>query len=483
MNTTPLSKTLILAWLSAAFWLILGAVQAKAEDDWFERFKAEASDRELYTFLYAMPKGGDLHNHMSGSGLPEWWYELALEQKAHGYEFYTKVRINNCKPYGHNEFGRQPYLLLFHNILASTYDTLPECERSEYKRLSELNEKEIEGWKNSLVLNHDHEGREEFFSTHWQRFDELLNSPYLMMDILYRNMESFGREGLIYLETMMGAKGFTQPDGTPIPAGEVVALYRKRLKQKDAQDTGVTVRFQESILRFAPNAEQQLIDAYQFVSEYRDLYLAVNMVGREDNDKGYPMRFKETLRDLRRTYSNVRLSVHAGELDEPNRHIRDTLMLGADRIGHGIQLINDEELLRELRHGPYLIEINLISNLLLEYIEDYAEHPFPEYLRIGIPVALSTDDRGMWNSNITDEFFVAVKEYNLSWEELKQLSRNSLTYAFVEDEVKRQLVETFDERIADFESRFKRRGLSSIKGTEPVSHGFICKHYELCDWD
>lgn len=483
MNTTPLSKRLILAWSLATFWLVLCAVQVRADEHWFERFKAEASDRELYTFLYAMPKGGDLHNHMSGSGLPEWWYELALEQKAHGYEFYTKVQINNCKPYGHNEFGPEPYLLMFHNILASTYETLPECEKTEYKLLSELNQREIEGWKKSVVLNHDHEGREEFFSAHWQRFDELLNSPYLMMEILYRNMEAFGREGLIYLEAMMGAQGYTEPDGTPIPADQAVALYKERLSQKDARDTGITVRLQEEILRFSPNAEQQLIEAYEFVSEHRDLYLAVNLVGREDNDKGYPMRFKETLRELRRTYSNVRLSLHAGELDEPNRHIRDTLTLGADRIGHGIQLINDEGLLRELRHGPYLIEINLISNLLLEYVDDYTEHPFPEYLRIGVPVALSTDDRGMWHSNITDEFFVAVKGYNLSWNELKQLSRNSLAYAFVEDEVKQDLIGTFDTRIAEFEARFKRRGLTSIKHVEPTSHDFTCNHYQLCDWE
>ena len=55
------------------------------------------------------------------------------------------------------------------------------------------------------------------------------------------------------------------------------------------------------------------------------------------------------------------------------------------------------------------MEINLISNLLLEYVSDYDAHPFPEYLRTGIPVALSTDDRGMWDSTMTDEFFVAVK--------------------------------------------------------------------------
>ena len=190
-------------------------------------------------------------------------------------------------------------------------------------------------WLDSIRLTHDHEGRDEFFQTHWQRLDQLMASPYMMAEILYLNMKAFGDEGLIYLESMMGAGGFIKPDGTPIPADDVADIYRKRLVQADAKATGVTVRLQESILRFAPNAEQQLVNAYDFVSRNRDLYLAVNMVGREDNDKGHPLRFTKTLRELRQKYNNVRLSVHAGEVDEPNFHIRDTLMLGADRIGHG----------------------------------------------------------------------------------------------------------------------------------------------------
>ncbi len=120
--------------------------------------------------------------------------------------------------------------------------------------------------------------------------------------------------------------------------------------------------------------------------------------------------------------------------------MRDTLLLGADRIGHGVNLITDPDTMRLMRHGPYLVEINLVSNLLLEYVDDYPQHPFPEYLRIGIPVALSTDDRGMWDSNLTDEFFVAVREFGLSWSEVTTLSRNSLQFSFAPDALKEQML-------------------------------------------
>lgn len=446
---------------------------------WFEAFKAEASDEALYRFLYAMPKGGDLHNHLSGSVLDDWMYELALAQQARGYRFLTRVRINNCRPYGSDAFGADPYPLLFFTVQESRYEQFGDCEKSEFERLEALSDSERRAWINSMVLDRSHEGREEFFQTHWQRMGDLYANPHYAADSLVRNMQAFAREGVLYLETMAGLFGYLRPDGTVYSAEEVDAIYRARLAQPDALATGVTVRLQGALLRFAPAAEDMLRSLYAFVAEHSDLWVGVNFVGREDNDKGHPLRFLDTLRDLRRHHHGVRLSIHAGEVDEPNHHVRDTLLLGADRIGHGLNLITDPDTMRLMRYGPYLIEINLISNQLLEYVEDYAEHPFPEYLRTGIPVALSTDDRGMWDSNLTDEFFVAVREFNLSWPELLQLSRNSLRFAFAEDTVRDALLATFDERVASFERRVSNDPASVLSG-QARTHGFICRRYALC---
>jgi len=447
---------------------------------WFERFKAEASDEELYRLLYAMPKGGDLHNHLSGSVLDDWLYDLAIAQGRHGYRFYTRVRIDNCRPYGGDAFGRDPYLLLFLTVQESTWQQLSPCEQGEFERLEDLDASERRAWLDSMVLDKAHEGRDEFFQTHWQRMGDLYLNPHFTADALVRNMQAFGREGLLYLETMIGVLGFLRPDGSRMTPDEVADIYRQRLRAADAAATGVAVKLQVAILRFAPNAEEMLRTLYAFVARNRDLFVAVNMVGREDNDKGYPLRFLGTLRDLRRQYHGVRLAIHAGEVDEPNGHVRDTLLLGADRIGHGVNLITDPDTMRLMRHGPYLVEINLISNLLLEYVDDYAQHPFPEYLRTGIPVALSTDDRGMWDSNLTDEFFVAVREFNLSWDELVVLSRNSLRHAFAPESLKAELLSRYALRLAAFERRLADDPATAL-AARARSHGFLCRRYALCE--
>jgi adenosine deaminase CECR1 len=447
--------------------------------DWFEDFKDEATKEQLHQFLYEMPKGGDLHLHMSGSGFSEWWFELALAAKADGYLYYTKVKLNNCREHGWQSFKITPYHLMFQTIVQHSWQALPSCERDEYLPLAELSDKQKAAWMNAIRLDKPYEGREEFFETHWQRLGDLTANPYLRGDLIQRNFQAFADEGLIYLEPQVSAFGYRKPDGTPIPPDDVAAILRARLAKPDVKATGLTYRFQQAILRFLPNAEQALQEAYRFVSE-NEPYVAVNMVGREDNDKGYPLRFLSTLRELRREYNNVRLSIHAGEVDEPNYHIRDTLLLGADRIGHGSNLITDDDTMRLMRHGPYMVEISLISNLMLEYYADFSRHPFPEYLRIGIPVALATDDRGMWDSTMTDEFYVAVTEFNLSWAEVKQLSENSLRYAFVDESVRDEMLETFQKRISKFERKASNSGAAGFSTQSAPRRLFVCRRYDIC---
>ena len=98
----------------AALLLALGGgAPAALAGDWFERFKAEATDGALHRFLYAMPKGGDLHLHLTGSALSEWLHEIALAEAAQGVAYYVKTRIDNC-PVG---AGQADAYLLLHRTL------------------------------------------------------------------------------------------------------------------------------------------------------------------------------------------------------------------------------------------------------------------------------------------------------------------------------------------------------------------------------
>ena len=464
----PSLVALVVLWFHPAI--------AAAGSDWFETLKQNGDDVALYRVLHAMPKGGDLHNHNSGSVYGEELYDIAAGQVDNGYRYFTKVRINNCRNHAETD---DSYLLMFRTISQSEYDALPDCERQEHRALHALSESERAAWINSLRLDRPGEGREEFFGKHWQRMNAILTNPHVHLEMLYRNARALAEEGAGYLESIVAVEGIVDADGQPITPDEMVQMYRERLDDDDFRALGITVRLQVYVLRFTRNAEQQMRNLYGLAKRNGDILVAINLVGREDNDKGHPRRFLDTLRELRRQAS-VNLALHGGEVDEPNDHVRDTLLLGARRIGHGLNLITDDELMVDLRYGPYLIEINLISNLLLEYIVDFSQHPFPEYLRTGIPVALSTDDRGMWDSTLTDEFFVAVKHFDLTWPEVVDLSRNSLAHALADEPTRRRLLDDFERKIEAFERTMTNGGLAKVPPL-PETRGFICARYIICN--
>ena len=81
---------------------------------------------------------------------------------------------------------------------------------------------------------------------------------------------------------------------------------------------------------------------------------------------------------------------------------------------------------------------------------------------------------------MTDEFYVAVTEFNLSWEEVKQLSRNSLAYAFIAPQLKQELLAKYNSDISRFERELQRSGVAKL-GPLPGTRRFICTHYGLCN--
>jgi adenosine deaminase CECR1 len=452
---------------------LLAAVAAAASfAERFEEIKRTAKPAELYTFLYALPKGGDIHNH-SGSERPEWiWAILTDPARNGGDTFYTRAR-----------FAAAPDAIApvqrFYNIRQHTYETLSPQVRSEYVKLTELTPDERTAWCNSLRLDAAGEGRDEFFSNIWPRRGDIDTSLPVITESLVENIKAFGAEHLAYLETQFGLGGVRANDGSLIPLEDAIAYVKRRLAQPDVVASGVTVRFQKAILRFLPGSEDSLARAYAFVDAHRDLWVGLNMVGIEENGHGYPARFLEAFRKLRVRYPTLALSIHAGEMDGNDSHIRDTLLLGASRIGHGVNILKDPDtllLLQQTRRT--LIEINLISNRLLEYTPDLAKHPFPELLRTGVPVCLNTDDRGMWDSNITDEYYTAVTAFNLSWEEIVQLGRNSLAFSFAQPEVKAKLLADYDAAVAAFEAKYlPADSLQQLASVKPVTYGYAKRNW------
>ncbi|MGH9336674.1 MAG: adenosine deaminase, partial [Vicinamibacteria bacterium] len=310
----------------------------------FETIKREATPEELYRILYDLPKGGDLHDHLGGAVFPEIWWRLATGSE----KFYTRVRFGECAT------ACPSALLSFHTVHESTWNSLSPCCRAEYEPLAELEDQRKAAWMSAMKIDRAGEGRNEFFEIIWPRLGEVIDQAHLLAEAAVENLKLFADEGVSYVEFQLSP--FQRRIGErALPSDEFHGILEERLSRPDARDTGVTVRFQANVLRFASDAEERLEESYAFVDRHRDWWVSVNLVGREDNDKGYPLRFLETFRKLRRRYPRIGLAIHGGDVDEPNQHVRDTLLLGADRIGHGTNLVTDPDTLLLMRTGKFAV--------------------------------------------------------------------------------------------------------------------------------
>ena len=452
----------------------------KTEQAW-RNLNKEASPEDLYRFLYALPKGGDIHHHLGGGLLPEMIWDVATDSKRNGGQtFYTRVRISSLNLIDVGDMRDSRNISGWVTISNHTLDRLSSDVQKDFKQLSHLNDKEKRAWMDAMFLDKNGEGRDEFFEYIWNRLGDILQSIDVMTELLVENMKRFGAEGVRYLEIQARFRGWTDSNGKTISDDEATRRFLDRFDQPDAKATGVLVRFQTIVLRFSPDAIEGVEKYFEYAYNNPELWLGINLAGREDDNRGYPSKFTDVFDRMIRKFPGVGISIHAGEAEKKDTHIFDTLRLGATRIGHGINLFRDPSTMQMMRGENFLIEINLISNHLLGYTPDLDEHPFPIYMRQGIPCCLNTDDRGMWHSNMTDEYFVAVSRFNLTWKEMITLGENSLKHSFLDDQAKARLLQDYHNDINAFQDRLENQGWKSIvRGSEAVTYDYGKKHLKL----
>lgn len=138
----------------------------------------------------------------------------------------------------------------------------------------------------------------------------------------------------------------------------------------------------------------------------------------------------EILFDELLQYDNTTLRIHSGEIPAPNNTLITLKMIDQIatkkgivipppeiRVGHGIHFNPSEDYVNLLKKFHCIVELNASSNFGLKNIKDYNEIPYSYYLENDIPVVISTDGHGLYDTTIKEEDSIAKnhtteKEYN-----------------------------------------------------------------------
>jgi adenosine deaminase len=419
---------------------------------------ARQNPLQLRHFLLGMPKGADLHNHLSGAVYAESWIRAAAEDHL-------------CVDLARLAFGKPPASSINGSEQPTCGDgKVPAADAYKDQHLFDalVDAFSMRGFVPSPgVTAHDH-----FFDTfskfggtdhrhlgEWidevatraaaqnEQYLELMHTPDFSHTAAIAK-EIGWRDDFKQLRDQLLGRGLRDDAAlakTSLDQAEALRLKREQCDQPEAASAcQVQVRYLCQVLRGFPKEQvfaQTLLCLETASGDPR--FVGINLVMPEDgytamSDYALHMRMVRFLHEL---YPKIHLSLHAGEIvpgfvpyEGLCCHIRLAVeQARAERIGHGVDIIyenNPHALLKQMAANHVMVEISLTSNDVILGVSG-KDHPFLLYRMFGVPVALSSDDEGVSRIDLTHEYVRAVQTYDLHYADLKRMVRTSLEHSFL----------------------------------------------------
>ncbi len=407
----------------------------------------------LRNFLLSFPKGGELHTHLDGAVYAESYIRWAA----------ADGKCISLKNYSVTE---PPCDAATERPKVADIQYQPDIVNAIIDAFS------VRNYEFGSKSGHD-----QFFSTFRRYFNASTGRQGSMLAEVTARAE---RQNTHYLELMVsygmdGARDLASGNTTfstdkPIAEHltdprlnelvEQTILFTNRVEQdwrgelgcesnSESAGCAVEVRYLAQVIRAFPLDQilAQTLLAFKLI-ERDPRYVGLNFVAPEDapltlRDYEAQMRIVQAVAQQFPQVSSG-ISLHAGELALPLVAPRELLshisqavhIAGATRIGHGVDIIHEDDAVNLLNHmatQEILVEINLTSNAVILGVEG-DKHPFELYRDYEVPLSLSTDDEGVARIDLTHEYQRATQTYNLSYAYLKELSRNALAYSFLPGE-------------------------------------------------
>jgi adenosine deaminase len=155
--------------------------------------------------------------------------------------------------------------------------------------------------------------------------------------------------------------------------------------------------------------------------------LAFDLAGAEKDNPA--KRFREAFYLVR--HANLNVTVHAGEAYGPESIHQAIHWAGADRIGHGVRLGEDPDLVEYVRDHRICLELCPTSNVQTGAVPSIDRHPIREYFDRALRVTVNTDNRLMSGTTVTDELELIARHHHFTLEEIKKLILNGFKSAFL----------------------------------------------------
>ena len=257
-------------------------------------------------------------------------------------------------------------------------------------------------------------------------------SPDVIHRITREAIEDAAKDNVRYLELRFTPVALSRAERFPLHdvMDWVIASAREASKQNN-----VMVRLIASVNRHESTDLAEQV-AWLAAERLQDGVVALDLAGNEAEFPSQPFYgfFKEARQ------AGLHVTIHAGEWG-PALHVREAIEeLGAERIGHGVRVLEDQNVAALARERNTAFEVCVTSNYQSGVIESLESHPLLEMVESGLNVTINTDDPSISRITLSHEYYTACDELKMPQRTLKECILAAAQAGFLPDGEKENLV-------------------------------------------
>jgi adenosine deaminase len=255
---------------------------------------------------------------------------------------------------------------------------------------------------------------------------KLLSSAEILERLAFETCEdAFVREGIRILELRYSLT-FTQM-GHGLSFEEIHAAYLKGIQRAEAKFP-MAVGFLCTFQRTLPVKDAE--NVVDFVIDHKDSFVGVDLA---DNEVGFDSKpFSEIFHRAKK--AGLGITIHSGEanVEKAPRYVRDAIdYLGAERIGHGVQIYRSEEMMNYVKEKQVVLELCPTSNYLTNAVPSKADHPLKRLFDFGVLTTINTDDPGIFDIDLNVEYAFARDLLKFSDADLQRCTQIAAERSFI----------------------------------------------------
>lgn len=192
-------------------------------------------------------------------------------------------------------------------------------------------------------------------------------------------------------------------------------------------------------------------DAFKTLEQACKFKSKIIGIGLDSSELGNPpKKFKEVYNKAKK--EGFKLVAHAGE-EASYKYINDALdILNVNRVDHGVQAVQNEDLMKRLKKDQTALTVCPLSNTKLKVFKNMSEHTIKKMLDYGLNVTVNSDDPAYFGGYINDNFHAITQSLDLTKEDIIRLVKNSFNSSFISKEQKQQYLNQVDEFISNYKS-------------------------------